>query len=106
MARVYPERDEDNCHLAALPPVIDDSDNEAADHSDANVDERAQDNPPFIVLPPCTKEHHKLYIVDPLVLSVLHHISLSHITHLYLRSTTPTILKNIQPIKVCCLIRV
>ena len=52
VARVYPERDENNSHLAALPPVIDDSDNAAADHSDANVDERAQDNPPFIVLPP------------------------------------------------------
>ena len=63
--------------------------------------ERDEDNPHQIVLPPSDGEY-KLAIPDPLVLSVLHNISLSHVTHLTLRNISPVILKNIKPIKVSC----
>ena len=63
--------------------------------------ERDEDNPHQIVLPPSDGEY-KLGIPDPLVLSVLPHISLSYITHLTLMNISPGILKNIKPIKVSC----
>ena len=63
--------------------------------------ERDEDSPHLIVIPPSDGEH-KLGIPDPLVLSVLPHISLSHITHLTLMNISPGILKHIKPIKVSC----
>ena len=62
---------------------------------------RDEDSPHLIVIPPSDKEH-ELCIADPLVLSVLPHISLSHITHLTLMNISPAIFKHIKPIMVSC----
>ena len=70
--------------------------------------ERDPHNPHLIVLPEdmilVDGDSRQMHIGDPLVLHVLSHISLSHVTHLSLYDISPVILKHVKTNKVRFLI--
>ena len=91
VSRVYRKRDENNPHMIVLPTG--ESDDESDEDSNDEADVWADYDSDY-------DREQQLCIPDPLVLSVLHHIALSHVTRLNLRNISPAILKNIKPIRV------